>query len=237
MALSTEAEMGTRYGGDGLDGRTECLQRIHVTGGTNGILVDSLRRHRPFTPSFIGRAEDQAYILSVLPRAGEQLAYVHEDGLVMRHDKEAFAADAIRAAADGKRIGDYVRTLTFSGYARAVHGGDPGPVKAIVDPFTGCFISRIPVTVVMVRFCLKAAELFLSGERKRGEDFVRSGFPRLARAIEFATDGLRQRYESERDGWDLFYDGLTRLGEDAAAGELRDRALRLVEGCRVQAGS
>ena len=78
MALSTEAEMMTRYadrpGTHGaavsvehdIDGQARCIQRYHVTGGTNGILVDHLRRHRPFTPTFVGRAEDQAYILSVL---------------------------------------------------------------------------------------------------------------------------------------------------------------------------
>ena len=60
QALSTEAEMMTRYRGDNLDGKNQCIQRIHVTGGTSGILVDSLRRYRPFTPTFIGRAEDQA---------------------------------------------------------------------------------------------------------------------------------------------------------------------------------
>jgi len=61
QALSTHAEMMTRYKpGTVPEGINTCLQRIHVTGGTNGILVDSLRRFQPFTPSFIGRAEDQA---------------------------------------------------------------------------------------------------------------------------------------------------------------------------------
>ncbi|MEA3347047.1 MAG: hypothetical protein U9Q21_03035, partial [Candidatus Auribacterota bacterium] len=69
QALSTEAEMMTRYTTKKLDGKKTCIQRFHITGGTNGILVDSLRRHRPFTPSFIGRAEDQAYIFSVLTNA------------------------------------------------------------------------------------------------------------------------------------------------------------------------
>ena len=236
MALSTEGELMARYGTDGLDGRTECLQRIHVTGGTNGILVDSLKRHRPFTPSFVGRAEDQAYLLSVLTGAGERLAYAHEDGLVMRHDKEAFAAEAIRAAAAGKVIGDYVRTLTFSAYARVLGGGDPGPIKAIVDPFTGCFISRIPVTVVMLRFCTRAAERFLAGEAAEAETFVRSGVPRLRRAMRFVTDELGPRYRAERKGWDLFYDALARLAEDGDAGDLRARAARLIDGCRVRAG-
>jgi hypothetical protein len=235
MALSTEAEMGTRYGGEGLDGRTECLQRVHVTGGTNGILVESLLRHRPFTPSFVGRAEDQAYILSVLGNVGERLAYAHEDGLVMRHDKEAFAADAIKAAAVGKRIGDYVRILTFSAYARVLGGGDPGPVKALADPFTGCFVSRIPATVVMLRFSAKAAELYLSGNGGEAARFLFEGFPRLEKAMRFASDGLARRYRAEREGWDRYYGALERIRADGEPGGLRERAARILDACRVRA--
>ncbi|HVQ22900.1 MAG TPA: hypothetical protein VMT36_06475, partial [Candidatus Saccharimonadia bacterium] len=106
QALSTRAEMMERYDTPDRDGRTTCLQRVHVTGGTNGILVDALRRHRPFTPSFVGRAEDQAYLLSVLGRkdmdsvdgSGPRLAYTHAAGLIMRHDKDAFAGAAMAAA-------------------------------------------------------------------------------------------------------------------------------------------
>ncbi|MEO1299460.1 MAG: hypothetical protein AAFW75_27530, partial [Cyanobacteria bacterium J06636_16] len=117
QALSTEAEMMTRYEASEVpDGKQTCLQRIHVTGGTNGVLVDSLRRFQTFTPSFIGRAEDQAYILSALGQSG-QLGYAHASGLIMRHDKEGFAQEAIAMAKVGKQIGDYVRILMFSAYA------------------------------------------------------------------------------------------------------------------------
>jgi hypothetical protein len=57
QAVSTEAEMTN--GGDAVP-----RQRIHVTGGTIGITVSGLRRARPFSPSFWGRAEDQVFALS-----------------------------------------------------------------------------------------------------------------------------------------------------------------------------
>ena len=128
QALSTRAEMMERYDSPERDGRTRCLQRVHVTGGTNGILADALRRHRPFTPSFVGRAEDQAYLLSVLgpsdapigERPEPRLAYAHAAGLIMRHDKEAFAGEAMAAAEAGKLIGDDVRILQFSALARVI---------------------------------------------------------------------------------------------------------------------
>ncbi|MCF7848703.1 MAG: hypothetical protein K9M45_07635 [Kiritimatiellales bacterium] len=228
MALSTEGELMTRYRESGIDGKTECIQRIHVTGGTNGILVDSLLRHRPFTPSFIGRAEDQCYILSVLMEAGEKLAYVHEDGLIMRHDKEAFAGDAIKAASFGNMIGDYIRTIYFSGYARVLNEGDIGPIKDIVNPFTGCFISRIPVTIVMMRFCMKAIGFFLAGEAGKGSDFLLSSYPRLARAMKFAKNELQSQYQLERNGWNLFYDTLGKLSAESC-----EKASRIVDDCRI----
>jgi len=232
MALSTEAELMTRYGENGIDGKTECIQRIHVTGGTNGIRVDSLRKHRPFTPSFIGRAEDQSYILSVLMEDGKKLRYVHEDGLIMRHDKEAFAGDAIKAASAGNMIGDYIRTLYFSQYGRVLNNGDIVPIKEVVDPFTGCFITPIPITVVMMRYCMKAAEFFLAGEYDKGTDFIEKSHGRMSRAMAFTSDGLREQYHREREGWNQFYDMLDRIELDK---DLCARAVEIIDTCRVSA--
>lgn len=231
MALSTEGELMTRYGESGIDGKTECIQRIHVTGGTNGIRVDSLKKHRPFTPSFIGRAEDQSYILSVLMAEGEKLGYVHGDGLIMRHDKEAFAGDAIKAASFGNMIGDYIRTLYFSEYARVLGKDRIDSIKEIADPFTGCFISPIPVTVVMMRFCMKAAGFFLAGEHETGTEFIMASHPRLTRAMAFVRDGLGEQYELERKGWNQFYDLLEEVQQNSA---LRAKATGIIDGCRVQ---
>ncbi len=231
MALSTEGELMTRYGKSGIDGTSECIQRIHVTGGTNGILVDSLKRHRPFTPSFIGRAEDQSYILSVLLDGHEKLAYVHEDGLIMRHDKEAFAGDAIKAASFGNMIGDYIRTLYFSEYARTLTDDDIETIKKEVAPFTGCFITPIPVTVVMMRFCMKAAEFYLAGNRARGTEFITASHPRLARAMTFVQEGLREQYLLERQGWNQFYDLIETVQENDV---LHAKAIEIIESCRVQ---
>ena len=152
QAISTQAEMMERYDTPSPDGIGTALERIHVTGGTNGILVEALRRHRPFTPSFIGRAEDQAYALSVQGEDGPRLAYAHAAGLIMRHDKAAYAGAAIDAAHVGKLVGDDVRILTFSAYAtaiadaRASDGSTVASIKSLMDPFTGGFISRLPMT-------------------------------------------------------------------------------------------
>lgn len=100
QALSTEAEMMTRYeAGRVPDGRTTCLQRVHVTGGTNGILVDSLRRHRPFTPGFIARAEDQAYLLSTLG-ASNRLLHLAGAGDGSPHEIRDARGDVVRPGSE-----------------------------------------------------------------------------------------------------------------------------------------
>jgi hypothetical protein len=240
QALSTEAEMMTRYDTPPLDGKTRCIQRIHVTGGTNGITVGCLRRHRLFTPSFFGRAEDQAFILSAISKADPRPVYLHEPGLIMRHDKHAFAQEAIETAYVGKLLGDYIRILYFSEYARVL-AGDARKIKSEIDPFTGCFVSRIPITVVYLRFALKASSFFAAGSEERGEEFVRGGAERIGRALEF-TEGedsdLERIYRGEREGWDLFYDTLDALEKaidsgDTFAVRLREKAGAIVNECAL----
>ncbi|MEF9425849.1 MAG: hypothetical protein L0956_01240 [Candidatus Mariimomonas ferrooxydans] len=232
--------MMTRYTDSLLNGKTQCVQRIHVTGGTSGILVDSLRKFRPFTPTFIGRAEDQAYILSVLfDNHGNYLRYVHKDGLVMRHDKEAFAGEAIKTTATGKLIGDYLRILLFSYYTRVLPWSF-NEIKDTIDPFTGCFVSKIPVTVVYLRFALKTASFFAEKNQK-GVDFMQSGTSRIQETIQKLAGELNplvEQFQKEKQGWDLFYDILDTVEEklkkgDAFASELQKKARNMVKKCKI----
>jgi len=241
QALSTEAEMMEKYDAAPFDGMRTVLQRIHVTGGTTGIRVDSLIRFRPFTPSFIGRAEDQAYILSTMLKGMEALGYVHESGLIMRHDKDAFAQEAIVSAATGKLIGDYLRILYFSAYAQVIDD-DAGTVKDRVDPFTGCFVSKIPLSVVYLRFALRAAAFFEEQKDQDGIAFIETGVPRIADAVTRTTGNpcpLETQYHGERRGWDLYYDILDVLAaalarRDDVAVTLKKKAEAVVERCAVR---
>ena len=241
QALSTEAEMMTRYGAGELDGRNRCIQRVHVTGGTCGILVDCLRRHRPFTPSFIGRAEDQAYLFSVLfQKENANLRYVHEAGLFMRHDKKVFAGEAIRSAYIGKLIGDYARILLFSYYARAL----PWSVeqtKDSIDPFTGCFVSYLPFTIVSLRLALGGAVLFRKGNLKGGNDLLQLGTTRLYKIITDLTEApnpLRTKYWKEKKAWDTYYDMMDKVEEglrrnDPFALDLKEKAKELIKASEI----
>jgi len=240
QAISTRAEMMTRYNTRRLDGINTCIQRVHVTGGTNGIRIDSLRRHRPFTPSFIGRAEDQTYLLSALQSVGKSLAYIHKDGLIMRHDKEAFAREAIESAEIGRMVGDYIRMLYLTAYAGVVSAGKTD-LKKILDPFTGCFISKIPATVTLLRFSLKAAALFGENQMEKGLELVTIGVQQISKAFEFVrgeNSALKRQYDNERRGWDVYYDTLDAVeqaleNKDPFALELQQKAKAIVRECAV----
>jgi hypothetical protein len=247
QALSTEAEMMTRYDEDSQNNESECVQRIHVTGGTTGILVDSLRKYRPITPTFIGRAEDQAYLMSVIfANEGKCLRYVHGSGLFMRHDKNAFARDAIEAAQVGKIAGDLARILLFTAYARSLPW-DFDRIKDLLDPFTGCFISRIPVTVVYLSLALKAASLFGTGseeDAQQGMELIGMCSRNLTEMIGRTVSDrypLSAEYSREKEGWDLYYDVLDGIEkalkeDDPFALELKARAGKIIGECRLDLG-
>jgi hypothetical protein len=240
QALSTEAEMMTRYQADSpVDGSNSCIQRVHVTGGTNGIRVESLFKYTPFTPSFIGRAEDQAYIMSTFNHP-QQLAYTHKDGFFMRHDKQSFAQEAMQAASIGKLIGDYTRIILFSYYARVVDK-DYKSVKSRLDPFTGCFISQSPVTVVMLRFALKAASFFADDQPDQAENLIMQGSHRLSDSFDMVSGSpslIEQRYRREKKGWEMYYWVLQEIKtalerRDAAALAFQQTAKTIVDRCRI----
>jgi hypothetical protein len=237
QALSTEAEMMTRYqAGERLDGEHQAIQRVHVTGGTNGILVDSLMKYRPFTPSFVGRAEDQAYILSVLYQGADaQLRYIHQPGLIMRHDKEAFAQEAIEAAYLGKVVGDYVRTIVFSYYAKALPWG-AAKTKQATDPFTGGFVSEYPITVVSLRMALDALAEY-DKSLADGDAFVTMAAGRLTDVLAMVNDSdtnLERQFRDEKAAWDSYYDALAAIArQEGLRKRCRGEAGTIVERCQV----
>jgi hypothetical protein len=222
MALSTEAEMMTRYepedpnappdSAPAIDGRSRCIQRYHVTGGTNGILVAHLRKHCPFTPTFVGRAEDQAYLLSVLFNgANPVLRYVHKPGLIMRHDKEAFAGESIKAATHGRFIGDLARTWIYSRYAASTPWGLT-KTKEQIDPFTGCFATTIPFTVIYLRLALYCASILHSSPKSEQSvlDVLELASRKLSDLFEGEKDGfIGVEYRRQQKAWGNFYDALT----------------------------
>ena len=189
QAVSTEAEIMQR----GAD-----YQRIHVTGGTTGICDTALRAWQPFTPSFINRAEDQAFGLSALGK-DSYLAHLHAPGLIMRHDKQAFAARAIAHADAGKAIGDIERIMLFSRYAELhVQGFDA--VQNHLWPFTACFLHPTAPALAAMVFALDGAT--------KGGRYVDEGARRLTRCLDFCQKDMADQLVAEQAGWRAIYDAL-----------------------------
>ncbi len=235
MAISTRAELMTRYKTDNNpDGEKQALTRIHVTGGTNGILIDALGKYRPFTPAFIGRAEDQAYILSVLnDKRDKVLRYYHEDGLIMRHDKEAFAGESIMAAKDGTYIADILRILYYSYYSKLLPGGLP-TTKESTFPFTGSYISNYPITLAYIRFSFKLLELYENGETERADIMLELGKNRILPLVKELEDDsfLKNQYEDEKKQWDIFYNEFETAG-DSMPDNRKSNIKKILESCRI----
>lgn len=235
QSISTRAEMMERYDSDSVDGRRRALQRVHVTGGTNGIRVDALRRRRSFTPTWVGRAEDQAYLLSVFDGEGERLGYAHAAGLIMRHDKEAFAGQSMEAARIGKLVGDDVRILIFSAYVDALVAGgvDRAALAQLLDPFTGCFASTTPRTVVLLRLALRTLRLAAAGRPGDAREYAVDGARRVAEVLDTHGDPrfVGAELELERRAWHAYYEAIDAL--ETGAEDPRSRAASLLEACRI----
>ncbi len=182
QSVSTETEL--MY-------RSDDIQRIHVTGGTTGITLDSLKKWVPFTPSFINRAEDQAFGISTI-QEGKYLSHIHGKDLIMRHDKHAFAMKSIEISKFGKEIGNLERILLFSQYADE-HELGYEKLKHWLWPFTSSFLSKYPD--------LLTGLIFLIDGCFNGGDYVRSGSKRLMETHIFCKTKLNTQLKNEKIFW------------------------------------
>ncbi len=184
-ALSTEAEIICEK---------ENIHRVHVTGGTTGITLNALEKWAPFTPSFINRAEDQAFIISSLNK-NEFLSHIHVPYLIMRHDKLDFAKRTVTNAKLGKEIGNLERILLFSYYSKC-HHFDFNLIKEHLWPYTSSFIQQFPE--ILLYFIL-----LIDGISK-SEKFLQDASIRLKRTQNFCISKLEDQFKLEKEFWRNF---------------------------------
>ena len=184
-ALSTEAEIIYE---------NENIHRVHVTGGTTGITLNALEKWAPFTPSFINRAEDQAFIISSLNK-NEFLSHIHAPYLIMRHDKLDFAKRTVTNAKLGKEIGNLERILLFSYYSKCPDF-DFNLIKGHLWPYTSSFIQKFPE--ILLYFIL-----LIDGISK-SEKFLHDASIRLKRTQNFCNVKLEDQFKLEKEFWKNF---------------------------------
>ena len=155
------------------------------------VTLDSLLKWAPFTPSFINRAEDQAFGISTI-QENEYLSHSHGKDLIMRHDKHAFATKSIELSKFGKEIGDLERILLFSYYAKE-HQLGYDKLKHRLWPFTSSFMSKNPE--------LLTGLIFLIDGCFNGGDYVNSGSKRLMDTHIFCKTKLNSQLQNEKLFW------------------------------------
>ncbi len=227
MSMSTRAEMMTRY-----DTENSCIHRIHVTGGTNGILVSALREYQPFTPTCIGRAEDQAYLLSVYNKAEPFLRYFHASGLIMRHDKAAFASEAIQSSKVGTFAGDLLRIWLFSCYAQTLPGGI-AKIKESCAPFTSSYVNKTPVRLLMSRLLFQTIDAYEKSGEEAAREYLNMAAQTLCEELSRSQDEFAQEIAQERDAWKLFYASLDVL-ESENNEATRQSVAHIIDSCKIQ---
>ena len=184
-ALSTETEILSKINN---------MHRIHVTGGTTGITLDALNNWAPFTPSFINRAEDQAFVLSSVKK-NKFLSHLHAKNLIMRHDKLYFAKRTIAQAQMGKEIGNLERILLFSYYSKCNKLGFDN-IKSHFWPYTSSFIQKYPEIILYLI-------LIIDGLSK-GDNYLLNTIQRLQKTKDFCQKKMNQQFETEQDFWKIF---------------------------------
>jgi len=195
--------------------------RTFVTGGTIGFLIEALERYAPFVDAHVHRAEDQAFLLSVLfdQYDGNLLRYLYFPGLHMIHEKESFASESIKIAEPYKKIYDLERIWNFSHLARAlceIKGWDFKDVRKTLNFFTASFIQTFPGLLALTRFVLSVAG---KGGRSR-EDIIyqEEGLRRLSK-IAFSQEryyrDTKTRVAKQIKAWRFYYDLMIKLREGA----------------------
>jgi hypothetical protein len=218
--------------------------RTFVTGGTTGFLVDALERYAPFVDAHVHRAEDQAFLLSVLfdQYDGNLLRYVYFPGLHMIHEKESVASESIKIAEPYKKIYDLERIWTFSHLARAlceIKGWNFEDVRKTLNFFTASFIQPFPGLLALTRFVLSVAG---KGGRNR-EDIIyqKEGLRRLSK-IAFSQEryyrDTKTRVAKQIKAWRFYYDLMIRLRESAEKRDpfalaLKTKASEINNNCKL----
>lgn len=183
--------------------------RYHITGGMNGVLVEDLIKYKPFTPSFITRAEDQAFMLEIInkPVDNTYLRCYHQKGLFMRHDKGTFLQEDLKKFEMPKKVGDFERILLFSHYAKDILCDYEG-IKKEIAPFTASFITNIPFTVVLFRIIFAAYDLSKANieDAKLFLDQAMYRIPEIIQNIEKGT--YVEIYKNEKRCWETYYNSL-----------------------------
>ncbi len=102
-----------------------------------------------------------------------------------------------------------MRHIQFSAYARELTD-DVAILRRELAPFTGAFVSKLPLTTALLRLLLTTLSWENDSATQASRLFVR-GIDRLLAAASFAAGDFVAELEEDRTGWRDFYDALDSL--------------------------
>ena len=106
---------------------------------------------------------------------------------LFRRSLEAEGGDENAAEGDAKKAAGEAEANAYRARLSSTSAGklQAYSIKADIAPFTGCFVSQLPITVAMLRFSLKVAHLFNNGKSVEAAEFIHTGVFQLQEGFDF----------------------------------------------------
>jgi hypothetical protein len=100
----------------------------------------------------------------------------------------------------------------------------------LLDPFTGCFASATPQTLVLLRVALRTLRLFGSGKTDDAREYASDAPQRVTETLETYGDPdvVADALATERAVWDSYYEAI-----EVFAPALTQRTVAIIADCRV----
>lgn len=185
-----------------------------VKGGGYGIENSGLKKYTPFCPSFITRAEDQAFYYSGFSKG---IRGIFIETLRITHYKEKYSHSEEKTTFD-RLIEDIHRLILFSEIGKFLNN------KNYLDPLPGVFISNMAFCQSFITIVYNTFLLILKNQYENGEYLLYNGVERLLYLHKFLqTNNIKNIYKKEEMHWQDFVKTVEKLDPDSVKSFLEKR--------------
>lgn len=188
-----------------IDSGSTYISHPVVKGGGYGIVNTGLKNYTPFSPSFITRAEDQAFYYTGF---SEGIRGLFIETLRIAHYKEKYSYSEKKTEID-RLIEDMHRLILFSELGKILDKKDD------LDPMPGAFISYFPFTQSFFTIIYNTFLLIIKNEIKKGIYLYTNGLKRLEQLTNFIEhNDINKIFNTEKKHWECFIKAIEKLKEE-----------------------
>ncbi len=176
-----------------------------VKGGGYGITNDGLKKAYPFAFSEVGRAEDQQFYFSGLPKGTRGIFHpllriVHYKSSVVQSEDKTMTT---------RFTGDLYRLIIFQ------HLVDMLGVKGEIDPMPGAFAGPLARCQAFFHMVLTAFTSFCEGKTEEGRTILLEGLKELGELKKEIDSGkIKRRWDREQQEWEAFGAALSSIDQN-----------------------